>query len=126
MASKIGSTLSTLAGWIGTLLVAAVFCMSAAMKLSHNPKMVPMMAQLGWSEPMMTPLAVLELACVALYLLPTTAVLGAVVLTGYLGGAIATHVRVGQPVYIHVALGLLIWGGIYLREPRLRQILPKR
>jgi hypothetical protein len=53
-------------------------------------------------------------------------VLGAIVLTGFLGGAMATHLRVGQPVYLHVVLGLLIWGGLYLREPRLRHLIPFR
>ncbi len=80
----------------------------------------------GWQESSITTIAVLELLSVVLYLIPQISVLGAIVLTGYLGGAIATHVRVGEAVYIHVAIGLLIWGGLYLREPRLRAILPIR
>ncbi|MGH7441951.1 MAG: DoxX family protein [bacterium] len=118
--------LGSLLGWVFTLLAASVFVLSASMKLMANPKMLPMMAQLGWSASVLTPLAILELTCVILYLLPPVAVLGGIVLTGFLGGAIATHVRVGQPVYLHVVIGLLIWGGLYLREPRLRELIPAR
>jgi hypothetical protein len=70
---------------------------------------------------------VLELACVALYAIPQTAVLGAVLLTGYLGGAVATHVRVGDPGFVApLLLGLSAWAGIFLREERLRAVLPIR
>jgi hypothetical protein len=85
-----------------------------------------MMGQLGWSPSVLVPLACLELTCVALYLIPSIAVLGGIILTGYLGGAIATHVRLGQPVYLHVVIGIFIWGGLYLREPRLRALIPTR
>ena len=61
-----------------------------------------------------------------LYLIPRLSILGAIVLTGFLGGAIATHLRIGEPVVMHIVLGLLIWGGLFLREPRLREILPLR
>jgi hypothetical protein len=113
-------------GWVMTLLVAAVFCMSASMKLMGQPQAVQMMGSLGWSQSQMVPLAILELCCLTLYLIPRISVLGAIILTGYLGGAIATHVRIGQPVYMHVVIGLFIWGGLYLREPRLRALLPLR
>jgi len=68
--------------------------------------------------------------CLALYLVPRTAVLGAILLTGHLGGAIATHVRVGSPLLSHtlfpIYVALLLWGGLYLREPRLRELVPFR
>jgi len=75
-------------------------------------------------------LGVLTLIGVALYAIPQTSVLGAILLTGYMGGAIATHLRIDSPLFSHtlfgVYLGLLIWGGLYLREPRLRALIPFR
>jgi hypothetical protein len=75
-------------------------------------------------------LGILTLIGVALYTVPRTAVLGAILLTGYMGGAIATHLRIDSPLFSHtlfgVYLGLLIWGGLYLREPRLRALIPFR
>lgn len=117
---------SSLLGWVMTILAAGIFVLSATMKLTANPKVLPMMAQLGWQASMLTPLAILELTCVVLYLLPPVAVLGGIILTGYLGGAIATHVRVGQPVYMHIVIGLFIWGGLFLRDARLRELIPFR
>lgn len=73
-------------------------------------------------------LGVLTLVCTLLYAYPRTSVLGAILLTGYLGGAIATHVRIGNPLFSHtlfgVYLGLMIWGGLYLRDPRIRALIP--
>lgn len=75
-------------------------------------------------------LGILTLIGVGLYAIPQTAVLGAILLTGYMGGAIATHLRIDSPLFSHtlfgVYLGLLIWGGLYLREPRLRALIPFR
>jgi len=113
-------------GWILTSLAAAVFIMSATMKFMGGPQVLQMFDHLGWNQGLLLTLAVLESASVVLYLIPRVSVLGAIILTGYLGGAIATHVRVGEPVLLHIAIGLLIWGGLYLREPRLRAILPLR
>jgi hypothetical protein len=72
------------------------------------------------------PLAILEMTCVVVYLIPSTSVLGAVLLTGYLGGAICTHWRVGDPVYVHIVLGVLVWLGLYLCESRLSELVPLR
>ena len=69
---------------------------------------------------------VLGFFCVALFLIPRTAVLGAVLIAGYLGGAIATHVRIGEPFFIQAALGVVMWLGLYLRDPRLRALIPLR
>jgi DoxX-like family len=112
----------------GTISVAAslVFVMSAAMKLIGGPELAQGMEHLQLATPMTIPLAILELSCVAVYLIPQTSVLGAVLLTGYLGGAILTHWRVGDLFVTHLVLGALIWLGIYLREPRLKQLLPVR
>ena len=75
-------------------------------------------------------LGVLTIVSVALYAYPRTAVLGAILLTGYMGGAIATHLRIGSPLFSHVLfgfyLGVLIWGGLYLRDPRIRALIPFR
>ena len=126
MSKSHASPMASKLGWVLSLLAAAVFVMSATMKFMGAPQVMQMFGQLGWQPSALIPLAMLESACVLLYLIPRVAVLGGIILTGYLGGAIATHVRLGQPVYMHVVIGLLIWGGLYLREPRLRAILPLR
>lgn len=75
---------------------------------------------------MVIPIAIIEAASVVLYLIPRFSVLGAILLTGYLGGAMATHLRLGEPVVMHVILGILTWGGLYLRDARLRELIPLR
>ena len=87
-------------------------------------------AHLGWSLGLAPVLGIVLLVSTALYVIPITSVLGAILLTGYLGGALATHLRVGDPLFSHVLfptyLGVLLWGGLYLREPRLRALIPLR
>jgi len=115
--------------WIGriiSILIAPLFAMSAVMKLIVHPEVVKGMEHLQLPQTLIRPLGVLELFCLVVYLIPQTAVLGAILLTGYLGGAILTHVRIGEPIYTHIGLGIVIWLGIWLRELRLRQILPVR
>jgi hypothetical protein len=85
-----------------------------------------MFAHLGWSERSMLPLAILELTCALLFLIPRTAVLGAILVAGYMGGAIATHARLGEPFLVQAGVGLLVWLGLYLRVPRLRELIPLR
>jgi hypothetical protein len=75
---------------------------------------------------MVLPLAILEGACVVIYLIPATSVLGAILLTGFIGGAICTHWRVGDAFFIQAALGVLVWLGLYLREGRLKGLIPLR
>jgi hypothetical protein len=86
--------------------------------------------QLGYQASVLVPLGIVLLACTILYAVPRTAVLGAILLTGYLGGAVATHVRVGNPLPTHtlfpIYFGVLLWGSLYLRDPRLRALLPLR
>ena len=118
--------------WVGRALsgipvVAMLF--SAAGKVSGNPQMLDVMVRvLGFSQEALTLIAALEIACVVVYAIPRTAVLGAVVMTGYLGGAIAAHVRVADYVNLlpPLFLGILAWAGLYLREARLRALLPLR
>ena len=80
----------------------------------------------GWPAESLLTIGVLELASVLLYMIPKTSVLGAILLTGYLGGAIATHLRMSEPVPQQVVFGVLIWGALYLRDERLRKLLPFR
>jgi len=74
----------------------------------------------------LTPIICVEIACAIIYLIPQTSVLGAILLTGYLGGATATHVRVGEPVFMPVIMGVVIWLGIFLRDRRVRALVPIR
>lgn len=83
--------------------------------------------QFGFPESYILPIGVLELACLTLYLIPRTSVLGAILVTGYLGGATVTHLRVGDPAFVGaVIVGIFVWGGLFFREPRLRALIPLR
>ena len=115
-------------GWIVSMWPAFVVCSSAHWKLTHNPGYVKMFDQIGWPVDVLTLLACLQLGALILYLIPQTAVLGAVLLTGYLGGAVAAYVRIHYPFPITVpfSTAVIAWFGIWLREPRLRQLLPIR
>ncbi len=115
-------------GWIVSLWPAFVVISSATWKLTRNPWYVKEFARIGWPEGALTGLALLQLGCLALYLIPPTAVLGAVLLTGYLGGAIAAYTRMGEPypVLVPLSTSMIAWLGIYLREERLRRLLPIR
>jgi len=120
------------AGWVLSGLVIAFLAMDAAMKLANLPIVAETMAQLGWPADAGTIylLAALLLGSTLLFAVPRTAMLGAILLTAYLGGAIATHVRVGSPLFSHILfgvyLGIMIWGGLWLRDPRLRTLIPLR
>jgi len=103
-----------------------MFLMSAAMKLKGGPELAEGMAHLGLPSSMVVPLAILELTCVVIYLIPMTSVLGAILLAGYVGGAICTHWRVGDPVIVQILLGIFVWLGLYLREDRLKALIPLR
>ncbi|MBI1362199.1 MAG: DoxX family protein [Alphaproteobacteria bacterium] len=111
-------------------LAVAFFLMDAAMKLMQLPVVASTGEALGWAADTALPLGVTLLVCTVLYVVPQTAVLGAVLLTGYLGGAVATHVRVASPLFSHVLfgvyLGVMVWGGLWLRDARLRAIFPLR
>jgi DoxX-like family len=104
--------------------------MDGVMKLMKPDFVVKATVQLGYAEEVIVPLGIVVLICTILYAIPPTAVLGAILLTGYLGGAVATHVRAGDPLFSHVLapvyFAILIWGGLYLREPRLGSLVPLR
>jgi hypothetical protein len=114
------------ASWVIAVLVSLMFFFSAAMKFKGGPELDAGMTHLALPRSMVTPLAILEVACVVVFLVPPTLVLGAILLTGYVGGTIVTHWRSGDPFFIQVILGLLIWLSVYLREPRLRALIPLR
>jgi len=121
-----------LAGRIMSGLVIAFLTFDVVFKFVKPapPPVVETMAHLGWSLSLAPVLGIVLLICTALYAISNTSVLGAILLTGYLGGAIATHLRVADPLFSHVLfptyLGVLLWGGLYLREPRLRALIPLR
>lgn len=128
-ASTIGLAPSRRAFWVGwvlSALPAPLLSFSAIMKFVKPPDVLKGFAHLGWPERLALPLGILELACLVLYLIPRTAVLGAVLMAGYMGGAIATHVRIGEPFIMQGLLGVVVWLGLYLREPRLRRLIPLR
>ena len=117
--------------WAGRALsglVIAFLLLDGAMKLVPLAVVVQTSEELGISAGLARTLGVLTIVCTALYAFPRTAVLGAILLTAYLGGAVATHVRVGSPLFSHVLfgvyLGLMVWGGLYLRDPRVRALIP--
>jgi hypothetical protein len=104
--------------------------MDGIMKLTKPDFVVKATVEMGYPENVISGLGVVVLICVILYIIPKTAVLGAILLTGYLGGAVATHVRHGDPIFSHVLspvyFAILLWGGLYLREPRLSALVPFR
>ncbi|MGE0326842.1 MAG: DoxX family protein [Polyangiaceae bacterium] len=116
--------------WTGRVLSALPVLMlaaSAAMKLSGNPQFAAQFHEhLGYPEGTLLPIAVAEIVGTLLYAVPRTSVFGAVVLTAYLGGATATHVRVGEPFIVPMLLGVMLWLGLFLRDPRLRVLVPLR
>lgn len=113
-------------GWVLTVLPALMLLMSAGMKFMKPPEVTEGMAKFGWDEKPLLMLGIVELAATILFLIPQTAVLGAVLLTGYLGGAIATHVRIGDQYFIPVIMGVVIWAALWLRDSRIRALLPLR
>ena len=113
-------------GWVVSVLSCLMFFLSAYFKFVDGPDVAKGFEHLGLPDSMRLPLGVLELAVVTVYLIGPSSVLGAILMTGYIGGAICTHWRVGDSFLVHIVLGLLIWFGLYLREPRLKALLPLR
>jgi DoxX-like family len=117
------------AGYVTSALPALFLLLDGVMKLFKPALVVEATTKLGYQENVIVPLGIVLVLCTVLYLVPRTSVIGAILLTGYLGGAVATHVRVDEgafPILFPVIMGILIWGGLYLREPRLRAMLPLR
>jgi hypothetical protein len=116
------------AGWVVTVLPALALLFSAAMKFAQPPEFAEGLEHIGWTKDRVLGLAFVEIACTLIYLFPRTSVLGAILITGYLGGATATHVRVDPPGqwFAPIILGVLVWLGIYLRCGRVRALIPLR
>lgn len=119
--------LMTIAGWTLTVLVALMMTASAAGKLMNAQMVVEQMSgKFGYPDTVLVTIGAVELVCAVLFLIPRTAVLGAVLLTGYLGGAIATHVRVSDNFLSPAIGGVLVWLALFLRDSRVRELLPLR
>jgi hypothetical protein len=115
--------------WAGRIISALPVLMllfSGAMKLAKPAVVVEEFARLGYDESVVVGIGIVEIACAVIYAIPQTSFLGAILLTGYLGGATATHVRIGDPFFGPIIGGVLVWGGLYLRDPRLRALVPWR
>lgn len=122
------SKIARWAGYIITTLVVLFLLFDCTIKLLNLPMAVDGTVVLGYPASVVVPLGILQLICLIIYLIPQTSVLGAILITGYLGGAIATHVRLENPLFSHILfpvyVGLMIWGGLYLRNQRLRALIP--
>src|SRR5262245_2863024 len=119
------STKKLWAGIIISALPALFLLFDGVMKLVKPPIVVETTVKLGYPESVILSLGIVALACTVVYLIPRTSVLGAILLTRYLGGAVASHLRVGGPLFTHILFpvyfGALIWGGLYLRDERLSE-----
>ena len=121
------SRAAILGGWIIGILPCLLLLFSAMMKLAKPPSVVEGMQKFGYPERLLLVLGIVELSCTIIYLIPRTAVLGAILLTGYLGGATATHARLLDPFFIMpIVCGVMVWLGLFLRDRRLRELLPLR
>lgn len=132
-ASAIAPSTSSKPLWTGrTLSTFAVLFLAFDTfgKLFKIPQVVEGTVQLGYAESAIVVIGIIELVCLLAYVIPQTAVFGAILLTGYLGGAVATHIRIGNPLFTHILFPIyvaaFIWGGLYLRERRLGQLVPIR
>jgi hypothetical protein len=115
------------AGWIVSVLPVFMLLFSAYGKLTTMEAVRKGFPEMGWDLDLLLPLGVVEVGCTLLYLIPQTCVLGAILLTGYLGGAVATHLRLHQPACIFpIVMGVLVWLGLYLRYSRVRALFPIR
>lgn len=115
--------------WAGRIIRALrvlMLLVSAVMKFVKPAAVVEGFTHLGWPERYALGLGILEISCSIVYVIPRTAVLGAILMTGFLGGAIATHLRIGEPYYLQALLGVLVWAGLFLRDARLRALIPLR
>jgi hypothetical protein len=116
------------AGWIVSLLPVLIVLISSRWKLTQDPAYVREWGRIGWQVKDLPFIASLQLGAILLYLIPRTSVLGVVLLTGYLGGAIASYVRIGAyyPPLVPLTTAMLAWLGLYLRDQRIRELLPIR
>ena len=129
---QVGSFPSSKGVWAGRIvswLPGLLLLVDGVAKLFKPAAVIEGTVKLGYSESVIIPLGIVLIVCTVLYLIPRTAVLGAILLTGYLGGAVATHVRAADgifPVVFAVTFGVVLWLGLYLRDARLRELVPLR
>ena len=124
--TALDSTKTLWAGRIISALPALFLFLDSVGKLIIPPQVLEGTVRLGYSENVILPLGIILLTCTVVYVIPRTSVLGAILLTGYLGGAVATHVRVGDGLFSYffpIIIGALLWGGLYLRNNRLRALI---
>jgi hypothetical protein len=115
------------ASYIVSALPVLILLLSGVMKLMRPPSLVQTIGQFGFAESLIIPIGIIELVCTVIYLIPRTAVLGSILITGYLGGAIVTNLRVGSNQwFMPFFLGVLAWVGLYMRDSRLRALIPLR
>ena len=118
----------TWAGWIISGLVAAFLFLDAAIKFIKPPQVVEAFVRSGWPIDLSVVVGAILLICTVVYLIPKISVLGAVLLTGYLGGAVATNLRLHNPLFSYtlfpIYFGVLVWIGLWLREPQLKAVFP--
>ena len=115
--------------WTGRVLSGLptlLLLFSSWMKLSQSPEVTEGFAKFGFAPDLVSKIGVVEAICTILYIIPQTCILGAILLTGYLGGAVVTHLRAGDAFFMPIVLGVILWLGLVLREPRLRSLLPWR
>ncbi|MBI2422549.1 MAG: DoxX family protein [Candidatus Hydrogenedentes bacterium] len=112
------------AGRVMSALPVLLLLFSGVMKLAQPAGMAEGFTHLGYPLSVAVPLGIVEIACTVLYIVPQTSVLGAILLTGYLGGATATHLRVEEAFFAPIAVGVLVWGGLFLRDARIRALIP--
>ena len=115
--------------WTGRILSALpalLLLLSAVLKFMKPPAVTEGMQKLGYPDRLLLPLGFVEALCTVLYLIPQTSVLGAILVTAYLGGATASNLRVGEPIFGPIILGMIVWLGLFLRYRRLRSLLPLR
>jgi len=115
--------------WTGRIIsgiVVLFLLFTTTFGLMHRAESVKHMTEYGYPESAYLPISIVLVACVLLYAIPRTSIFGAILMTGYLGGAVATHVRAGEPFFFPIVVGVLVWLGIFLRDERLRALVPLR
>jgi hypothetical protein len=122
----IGSKTALWAGRVVSAACVLFLLLDSIIHVMNVPPVVEAFARLGFPDSLALPLGVLELVCIALYLIPRASILAAILLTGYLGGATALQVRISGPAWFSILLGVLIWAGLFLRDERLRKLIPLR
>lgn len=113
-------------GWVLSVLPVLLLVFSAVVKLMKSAPVVEGFQKLGFPEHTIVPIGITELLCAVIYVIPQTSVLGAILVTAYLGGATVTQLRAGESILIPIIFGVVVWLGLFLRDPRLRDLLPLR